>query len=88
MAEVLWHLGNSSDNWDHLKETVLGRYLKGSVIFVIGTLTLSICVGVSTAWLVVCCEFPGRRFFEWALILPLTIPTFIAAYAYFDFWTN
>ena len=85
MAEVLWHLGSSSDNWNHLKETVLGRYLKGSVILVFGTLSLSICVGVSTAWLVVCCEFPGRRFFEWALILPLTIPTFIAAYAYFDF---
>lgn len=49
-----------------------------------GTVVLSILMGVSSAWLVACCEFPGRKLFEWALILPLAIPTYIAAYAYFD----
>jgi len=88
MGEVLWHLTQPTDNWGHLKETVLGKYLKGSLILVLGTLSLSVFAGVSCAWLVACCEFPGRRFFEWALILPLTIPTFIAAYAYFDLLDN
>ena len=88
MGEVLWHLIEPTDNWDHLKETVLGKYLKGSLILVLGTLSLSVFAGVSCAWLVACCEFPGRRLFEWALILPLTIPTFIAAYAYFDLLDN
>jgi len=32
MGEVLWHLIQPTDNWDHLKETVLGKYLKGSLI--------------------------------------------------------
>ena len=83
MAEVLWHLTSPAENWEHLRDTVLGRYLKGSAILVIGTAGLSLLLGVSTAWLVRC-EFPGRRFFEWALILPLAIPTYIAAFAYFD----
>ena len=84
MAQVLWHFTDSVDSWNHLRETVLLRYLKGSFILVLGTALISILVGVSCAWLVSCCEFSGRRFFEWALILPLAIPTYIAAYAYFD----
>jgi len=84
MAEVLWHLTSPAENWEHLRDTVLGRYLKGSVILVIGTAALSLFLGVSTAWLVACCEFPGRKLFEWLLVLPLAIPTYIAAYAYFD----
>ena len=84
MAEVLWNLTNYSENWEHIKETVLGRYIFGSFILVFGTALVATIIGVSCAWLVACCEFPGRRFFEWALILPLAIPTYIAAYAYFD----
>ena len=84
MAEVLWHITSPAENWEHLRDTVLCRYLKGSAILVVGTAGLSLLLGVSTAWLVACCEFPGRRFFEWALILPLAIPTYIAAFAYFD----
>jgi len=84
MAEVLWHLTKPAENWEHLRDTVFGRYLKGSILLVVGTATLSILFGVSSAWLVACCEFPGRKIFEWALILPFAIPTYIAAYAYFD----
>ena len=81
MAEVLWNLTNYSENWEHIKETVLGRYIFGSFLLVFGTALVATIIGVSCAWLVACCEFPGRRFFEWALILPLAIPTYIAAYA-------
>ena len=84
MAEVLWHLTSPADNWEHLRDTVLGRYLKGSIILMMGTAGFAILMGVPNAWLVACCDFPGRKFFEWALILPLAIPTYIAAYAYFD----
>jgi iron(III) transport system permease protein len=30
-------------------------------------------------------EFPGRRFFEWGLLLPLAMPAYIVAYAYTDY---
>ena len=56
------------------------------------TLCLAVLVGVgvavlgtTAAWLVVAHEFPGRRIFEWALLLPLAMPGYIVAYAYTDF---
>jgi iron(III) transport system permease protein len=30
-------------------------------------------------------EFPGRRYFEWALVLPLAMPAYVMAYVYTDF---
>jgi iron(III) transport system permease protein len=41
--------------------------------------------GVTTAWLTVMCRFPGRGFFEWALLLPMAVPAYVMAYAYTDF---
>src|SRR5690606_39715116 len=39
-------------------------------------------IGVTCAWLVVACDFPGRRTFEWALLLPLAMPAYIIGYTY------
>lgn len=43
-------------------------------------------VGLLTAWLVSHFEFPGRRLFDWALVLPLAVPTYLAAYTYTEFF--
>ena len=45
---------------------------------------LAAAVGTVTAWLVTAYDFPGRRVFDWALLLPLAVPTYIVAYAYLD----
>ena len=55
-----------------------------------GTLMLSVGIatsilGLMSAWLVTHFEFPGRRIIEWALILPLAVPTYLAAYSYVEF---
>ena len=42
-------------------------------------------VGLACAAAVTLFEFPGRRFFEWALLLPLAMPAYVVAYAYTDF---
>lgn len=42
-------------------------------------------LGLVSAWLVSHFEFPGRRIFEWALVLPLAIPTYLAAYTWVEF---
>lgn len=42
-------------------------------------------VGLSCAVAVTLFDFPGRRFFEWALLLPLAMPAYVVAYAYTDF---
>ena len=42
-------------------------------------------VGGGAAAAVSLFEFPGRRIFEWALLLPLAVPAYVVAYAYTDF---
>lgn len=49
----------------------------------VGAITASI--GLIAAWVVTHFDFPGRRLFEWALILPLAVPTYLAAYSYVEF---
>ncbi len=66
-------------------QTVLPDYALTSLL-----LCLSVAVGVSalgmgTACAVTLFEFPGRRVFEWALLLPLAMPAYVVAYAYTDF---
>ena len=42
-------------------------------------------LGILAAWLTTMCQFPGRAFFTWALLLPITVPPYIMAYAYSGF---
>ena len=44
----------------------------------------AVLVGTGAAWLVTQYEFPGRRWLTWALMLPLAMPAYVAAYAYTD----
>lgn len=71
--------------WQHLASTVLPRYLTNTLILVLCVGLGTAIIGTGTAWLVVMCRFPGRRIFEWALLLPLAVPTYVIAYAYTDF---
>ncbi len=66
----------------HLLSTVLLRYLINTAVLVAGTAALSIFLGLTAAWLVSQFRFPGKRIFEWSLVLPLTIPAYICAFAY------
>ncbi len=68
--------------WRHLANTVLADYVLNSVTLMIGVGVGTLLIGVPTAWLTATCEFPGRRWFEWALLLPMAIPAYIIAYTY------
>ncbi len=70
--------------WAHLSATVLPDYALNSLALVAMVATGTTVVGVACAWLVACCEFPGRRALEWALALPLAMPAYVIAYAYTD----
>jgi iron(III) transport system permease protein len=75
----------STTGWARMAETVLPRYIANTAWLAIGTGIGVAIIGTGTAWLVAMCRFPGRRFFEWALILPLAVPAYVIAYAYTDF---
>ena len=60
------------------------KYIYSTLCLVFGVGILSTIIGVGSAWFVTCHEFYGRKYLEWILILPMTIPTYIAAYSYYD----
>jgi iron(III) transport system permease protein len=76
--------GGTTDTWRHLASTVLPEYVASTLWLCAGVGLGAATIGVSTAWLVSMHEFPGRRFFEWALVLPLAVPAYVMAYAYTD----
>ena len=84
---ALLHPGASS--WDilsHLLSTVLPSYALTTLFMALGVAWGVASMGVICAWLVATCDFPGKRLYEWALILPLAMPTYVMAYAYTDFF--
>ena len=78
-------LRDSEGVWDHLAETVLFRYIRNTAILAMGVVTATVLIGVTSAWIVTHYEFPGRSIVQWALILPLAIPSYLLAYAVTDF---
>lgn len=75
-------LSGTADNWSHLARTVLPRAAGTTLMLMAGVGLATATVGTLTAWLVTSFRFPGRRIFAWALVLPLAVPTYIAAYCF------
>ncbi|MGM0769804.1 MAG: ABC transporter permease [Pseudomonadota bacterium] len=68
--------------WPHLLDTTLPRYLTTTLKLMLGVAGITLAIGLATAWAVTMCEFPGRRFFEWAMLLPFAVPAYVIAYVY------
>ena len=75
-------VSGSVDILKHLANTVLGTYVTNSLMLVLGVGVMTLLIGVPAAWFTSVCEFPGRKYFVWALLLPLAFPAYIIAYAY------
>lgn len=71
--------------WIHLANTVLPGYVANTLALV-GLVALGAAVGGTVSgWLIARRRFPGSGFLEWALMLPLAMPSYVMAYAYTDF---
>jgi iron(III) transport system permease protein len=84
IAIALIALQPSGDTWPHLIANVLPGALRRTLGLMAGVGLLSLLIGTGTAWLVTMYRFPGRRVFEWLLLLPLAVPTYIIAYSYLE----
>jgi len=70
------------ESWQQSLPKLLPLYLKNTFILLVGISAITLLIGVATAWLVSVYDFPFRKQFEWILILPLALPSFINAIAY------
>ena len=68
-----------------MSATVLPRYIWTTLWLGLWVAVGAAVVGATTAAAVTLFEFPGRRLFEWLLLLPLAMPAYVTAYAYTDF---
>ena len=78
----------TSDIWQHLVETTLLSLIINTFWLALGVVSGTTLLGVSLAWLTAVCEFPGRKLFSWALLLPLAVPAYVTAFVVlglFDF---
>jgi len=66
--------------WRHLADTVLVEVLFNTLWLSIGVALGTGFIGVSLAWLCAANDFPGRRVFDWALMLPMAIPSYVTAF--------
>lgn len=70
------------EHWEHIVSTLLPSYFYNSFVLLLGVGVFTFLIGVSVAWLVSVYEFPGRKYFEWLLILPLAFPSYMMGYSY------
>jgi iron(III) transport system permease protein len=86
LLPVLW-LGTAlvspqPEVWSHLRDQVLPLAL-GNTLLLLGLLAVfALLPGVGFAWASARLEWPGRRLFDWALVLPLALPGYVVAFVY------
>lgn len=76
--------GLATGTLSHLWNFVLGGYIASTIVLIIGVGVGVFILGVGNAWIIASYEFPGKKVFEWALILPLAVPTYVMAYLFVD----
>ncbi|WP_444935219.1 ABC transporter permease [Microbulbifer sp. JMSA004] len=85
VLSIFWLAFFPEENiWPHLVDTVLFHYVSSTLILAGGVGLVTLITGVGSAWLVSMCQFPGRRLFEWGLLLPFAVPAYVIAYVYTD----
>ncbi|MDK8465268.1 iron ABC transporter permease [Marinobacter sp. SS13-12] len=82
LSVIILALFPEENIWPHLLDTTLPRYLSTTLQLMAGVAVITLTIGLATAWAVTMCEFPGRRFFEWAMLLPFAVPAYVIAYVY------
>ncbi len=85
VAALLWQAAQGSEGlWSHLWAHVLAPALGQTVILLAGVGLVVTVLGTALAWLVAAHDFPGRRLLDWALLLPLAVPSYIIAFVYLE----
>lgn len=67
-----------------LASTVLPTYIANTALLMLLAGGIAGVTGTASAWLIAATRFPGRRVLGWALVLPLALPAYLAAYVYAD----
>lgn len=89
IAAIIWAAlagagPGSGETLGNLAATVLPTYIANTALLMLLAGGIAAGVGTGCAWLITATRFPGRRVLGWALVLPLALPAYLAAYIYAD----
>lgn len=82
LVTALAWLQPTPELWAHLGSVLLPSLLRNTAVLLLGVGFGTLVLGVSLAWLTATCDFPGRRLFDWALMLPLAVPGYVLAFVF------
>lgn len=68
--------------WGHLAEHVLPDLVGNTLLLLACVVPLTAIIGIGMGWLTAACDYPGRKFFSWALTLPMAVPPYVFAFVY------
>lgn len=68
--------------WGHLWATILPEMIGNTLVLLLGVGVGTLVLGTGLAWLTVAYRFPGRAAFDWLLLLPMAVPTYVMGYVY------
>lgn len=72
----------SFELWKHWSQYLLVDTVQNTLILLLGVGSLSLILGISTAWIVSMYDFPFRKLFSIALVFPIALAPYISAYTY------
>lgn len=86
IVAIFWiALSGDTGTWEHMLANVVPRATLRTFELIFYTGIFTAFAGIASAWLVTSFDFPGRRILSSALVLPLAIPSYLAAYAFGEF---
>ncbi|WP_284192338.1 ABC transporter permease [Vibrio zhanjiangensis] len=84
LAIFLTAIGETDELFSHLLSTVMPTYTLNTVLLAVGTMLLSALFGIPSAWIMAMCRIPTESILQWALVLPLAMPSYIVGYIFTD----
>jgi iron(III) transport system permease protein len=70
------------DVWAHLRAEVLPAAIRDTLALLAWLACFALVPGLGLAWASARFEWPGRRLFDWALVLPMALPAYVVAFVY------
>ena len=84
LAIFMTAIGETDELFSHLMSTVMPTYTLNTVVLAAGTMFLSAIFGIPSAWIMAMCRIPSENILQWALVLPLAMPSYIVGYIFTD----
>jgi len=84
LAIFMTAIGETDELFSHLMSTVMPTYTLNTVVLAAGTMFLSAIFGIPSAWIMAMCRIPSESILQWALVLPLAMPSYIVGYIFTD----